>query len=259
MTLIIGVLCSDGVVLGADGATTLVAGNQYTIRQPTSKLHILNNAAILGGTGAVGFGQRFQQVASNGLASKKGTASHLDIGRSITQAALADAASTRPNNFPPAALNTEYGALLAFHHAGKAHLCEFQLGNMQPEFKTDQLWYAAMGSGQVLADPFLALVRNLFWKDGPPRRSDAAFAITWALTHAIGINPGGLGDPICIAELYAENGKPVARIIPGEELDEHKENVRGLERYIGDYPSLVTNGGVNAANATAAPILPSPP
>ncbi len=38
MTLIIGIKCSDGIVMGADGAATFATLGQPTIRQETKKL-----------------------------------------------------------------------------------------------------------------------------------------------------------------------------------------------------------------------------
>ena len=48
-----------------------------------------------------------------------------------------------------------------------------------------------MGSGQPITDPFLALMRSIFWGDGLPTVQDGTFAVTWALEHAIEVNPGG--------------------------------------------------------------------
>ena len=57
MTLVVGIKCSDGIVLGADGAATFGALGRTTIRQPTKKLCILKNAAVIGVSGPVGLGQ----------------------------------------------------------------------------------------------------------------------------------------------------------------------------------------------------------
>jgi 20S proteasome alpha/beta subunit len=40
MTLIIGIKCSDGIVMGADGAATFGSLGQQTIRQGTKKLEV---------------------------------------------------------------------------------------------------------------------------------------------------------------------------------------------------------------------------
>ena len=59
MTILIGVLCKDGVVVGTDSSATFVAGGFGTIEQPTKKIDIIDEKIIVAGTGQVGLGQRF--------------------------------------------------------------------------------------------------------------------------------------------------------------------------------------------------------
>jgi hypothetical protein len=65
MTLIVGVHCRDGIVIGSDGATTCGALGQNTVRQPVRKLEIINNKIVLGVSGPVGLGQRFRHEIEN--------------------------------------------------------------------------------------------------------------------------------------------------------------------------------------------------
>ena len=60
MTLIIGILCTDGVVLGSDTQATYDSMGQPTIRQEDfSKLNVIcDQRAILGVSGPVGLAQR---------------------------------------------------------------------------------------------------------------------------------------------------------------------------------------------------------
>jgi len=62
MTLIIGIKCKDGIVMGSDGAATLGAMGQSTIVQPFRKLETISNTIILGVSGPVGIGQIFKGV-----------------------------------------------------------------------------------------------------------------------------------------------------------------------------------------------------
>ena len=65
MTAVVGILCSDGAVIGADSSMTMVAGTFRTIEQPIEKLAVVDNRIIIAGTGSVGHGQRFKNVVDN--------------------------------------------------------------------------------------------------------------------------------------------------------------------------------------------------
>src|SRR2546422_9388274 len=59
MTLIVGILCVDGVVMAADGAATYGTLGQQTMRQPMKKLEILAGSVIAGVSGTTGLAQRY--------------------------------------------------------------------------------------------------------------------------------------------------------------------------------------------------------
>ena len=60
MTLIVGIKCTEGIVVGADGAATLGnATGTRTVIQPVNKLHILQDRIIMGVSGQVGLGQLY--------------------------------------------------------------------------------------------------------------------------------------------------------------------------------------------------------
>ena len=174
MTILVGVLCKDGVVMGADGSATFAAGDLKTIEQPTTKIEIVFDQIVIAGTGQIGLGQRFCRLfnTSWGEAAKVGDG--VDACRKMCEFAINDFASTRVEK-------GQYGALVAFPFKGEFKLCEFAARDLQPELKTDKLWYVSMGSGQLIVDPFLALMRRVFWTKGLPTHQDATFAVYWAL------------------------------------------------------------------------------
>ena len=59
LTLIVGIKCTDGVVLGADGAATLGVMGTPTVRQAVKKLTIIDRQVVVGVSGPVGLAQRF--------------------------------------------------------------------------------------------------------------------------------------------------------------------------------------------------------
>ena len=226
MTAIVGVLCREGVVIGADSSATFSAGHQHTIEQPTEKLTIIHDAVIVVGTGQVGLGQRFRRIVEmsweNGVFD--GRLHHIEIGKHLCREALGDFGSTRMGP-------GQFGALVAFSLGENPHLCEFASTDFQPEFKDKGIWYCSLGSGQPIADPFLGLMREVFWSAGPPLVQDGIFAVTWALQHVINLNPGGVNQPIRIAVLEkVEAGRFQGRMLDADELQEHYGNIEEAKR-----------------------------
>jgi len=242
----VGVLCSDGVVIGSDSAATLDNGQFRTIEQLTEKIDIVGSAIIVAGTGSIGLHQRFTSVISKaydgsllqtlpghmggpnrppitGKVFDKGKP--LEIAKTLSRAALEDMALTY-------AKVGQYAALVAYPSRSEPHLCEFLIGDFQPELKEkERLWFASLGSAQAITDPFLGFIRRAFWGGGVPSVSDAIFAVTWTLQHAIDLNTGGVKDPIHIAILENIAGEFKARTLDPEELQEHYQNIE--ETYSG--------------------------
>jgi hypothetical protein len=106
-----------------------------------------------------------------------------------------------------------------------------------PEEATRELPFIALGSGQAIADPFLAFLREIFWKDKEPSIGDGVFAATWTLLHSIRTAPGGIAEPIEIAVLKKENGDLAGRILDPAELEEHRLSVAAAEEHLADYRS----------------------
>src|SRR3989442_124393 len=80
MTLIVGILCQDGIVVGADGAASLGVLGQMTARQPVKKLSLMASPLpmIVGVSGSVGMAQRITCIFSelyneNKLSGKSGS------------------------------------------------------------------------------------------------------------------------------------------------------------------------------------------
>lgn len=233
MTVLVGVLAKNGVVIGADSATTFADGsNLRTIEQPSQKARVVGDRVILAGTGQVGLGQRFHavvddQYSNKRLFSNQNTA--INVGKALSASTIADFASTQ-------AVKGQFGALVGFALGKKFHLCEFAIADFQPELKTDNLWYVSMGSGQMIADPFLGFIRKTFWTDGQPNLEAAIFAVTWSLQQVIDLNPGGVNGPIQLA-VVRENakGEVVSELLSEEEMSEHINNVRGIEEHLRKY------------------------
>lgn len=252
MTLIIGIKCRDGVVVGADGAATFQAMGQSTIRQETTKLDILENRVIVGVSGPIGLGQRIkaeikslwtdsklgfgEQKPTEAMKTIRDTLWQKHIGPELKIAQEAAGAIGQPLALQSALVQTVVCLPL------KGVPCLFQFDQQgAPEEATDTLPFVAIGSGQFIADPFLAFLRRIFWRDCLPTVNDGIFTTLWALDHAIQTNPGGVSDPKQVMILERTQKVPQAnptnqiwkaRQLQETEFQEHMEAIKAHEPHI---------------------------
>src|SRR5437868_5346019 len=202
MTALIGIYCQDGVVIGSDSSASFAhTPNVRTIEQKVKKVEVIADQVIIAATGAVGLGQRFSEIVREYWINKKGQSkNHIEIAKDLCRAGCEDFASTGVQK-------GLYGALVAFpsSKSKRPQICEFPITDFQPEFKNEKMWFVSLGSGQPITDPFLGLMRRVFWGDTPPHLNDAIFAVTWSLKHVIELNPGGINGPQQIAVLDMNN------------------------------------------------------
>ena len=171
MTAIVGIRCKYGVVIGADSSATFGdgGGNRFIEQSTRKKIEIIGDNLIVAGTGAVGHMQRFSQSHKNCGGGKSFSGkSDIEIGKMLSSAGIADFNQTHAMN------NLEFAAMVAYPANDQPSLCELPGGRalFQPEIKkVDDLWFASTGSGQSITDPFLALLRKVYWRDEAPALS----------------------------------------------------------------------------------------
>lgn len=247
MTAIVGLFCTDGVVIGADSSSTFSSGVENTIEQPTQKICIIEGRVIFAGTGEVGLNQRFEAVLKKSVSGGlKGTS--LDISKAICRDALIDFQFTGLQ-----AGGIGFGALVAFPVNQRPQLCECALKSFQPEMKTDKHWFASMGSHQKITDAFLGYLKEVFWPSGPPTLHDGMFAVTWTLEHIIALNTGGINGPIRVAVLEMKEGRAKARLLNDDEVDQHKQNVAEAKDHMRKFKEKF-----QPSADSAAPDVPKP-
>jgi hypothetical protein len=237
MTLIIGILCEDGIVMAADGAATPGALGNRTVQQPVKKLTSIADAAIVGVSGPVGLGRIFvgtiDQLWSNRAFSNKQPHEAMTVIRdnlwphvekhfraaNIAAPVLGAAVATQ---------NTLSQSVVAIPIAKRACLFQFdqQCG---PEQATVDLPFVAIGSGQPLADPFLAFLRRIFWPGRLPTLAEGIFSAFWTLDQAIKIHPGGVAEPIQIMTLTPDHDRWKVSELLDEDFQEHREAIQTVE------------------------------
>lgn len=242
MTSIVGVYCSDGVVIGTDSSATFGAGGLRTIEQETKKVQIYHGTVIVAGTGEVGLGQRFCNITEKSFRDPAFTKRKpIETVTALAKSTIADFQPTY-TAFPNYQPGFKFGALVAYSTGEDFHLCEFDPVTFRPELKLPEqkFYFSTMGSGQPITDPFLALMRKIFWKTERPTVADAKFITTWALTHAIEVNPGGIKDPIQMAAIRKnDKGRYSAAMISDEDIQEHMDIVNAAESHLTSFKEIL--------------------
>jgi 20S proteasome alpha/beta subunit len=239
LTAIVGIRCKAGVVVGSDSSATFAdgVGNRFIEQSTAKKIEIIGDTIIVAGTGAVGHMQRFSAVVQKcwndkGFMDK----SDIEIGKMLSNLGILDFNQTHAMN------NLQFAAMVAYPAADQPALCELSgaRGLFQPEIKrVDDLWFASTGSGQAITDPFLALLRKVFWYNGAPTVQGGIFTALWALQHACEVNPGGINEPIKIATLSRDKGKLRSRLLDETELAEHLNMVTEATKHMASFRDIL--------------------
>lgn len=237
MTLIVGIKCKLGVVVASDGAATLGRIDGSTIRQEVKKLRIVRGKIIVGTSGPVGLGQRFagemeECYDNNELSDKEPYQAmtivsqrfrkHIQFEQGAAQAALPLIGGNANSSW----ISSSLVALPV-----KKQICLFEFDHLgAPEQKTDHLPFVSIGSGQYIADPFLAFQKRLLWGGELPSLGYGIFSAVWTIQHAIDTSPGGVSEPIQVVILREASGGFEARELNPSELEEHKQVVKDVEK-----------------------------
>jgi len=242
MTLIIGFKCSDGLVVGADSGATMgnyVSGLR-TVMQPMTKLGVVGGKAIVGVSGPVGLGQLYVDCVDRihndfrNLDAPAVCRMLREEFRKDAEIALHMAAMATRVLGSQAQVGAVTTILVALTAKNEPHLIQFDC-ECCPEMATNDLPFVSIGSGQIIADPFLAFLRRIFWKERLPSVSEGTFAIVWTLEHAIATAPGGIAPPITLGVLTMEGTQPKARLLSKDELLEHRQVIGQAEDHVREF------------------------
>jgi ATP-dependent protease HslVU (ClpYQ) peptidase subunit len=262
VTLIVGIKCREGVILAADSGATLgdIPSGLSTIIQPVAKLEVVRGKAIIGVSGPVGLGQLY----SDCLNRIEPQLQHLDTPAACrklrdefikdTKIALGMAEIAKRAIGAQVALGVITSTLIAAAPKNIPELIQLDFQGT-PEVATTSLPCMCIGSGQIIADPFLAFLRRLLWeKSRTPTIPEAEFAAVWTILHAINVAPAGLALPIRLAELRIEGGQPQARQVP-EAVSEHLNFVPKAEEHVAKLRQILLPTGAEPS----PPPIPQPP
>jgi hypothetical protein len=232
MTILVGVRCSDGVVIGSDSIAIAAMGQFPLIHlEADAKIQIFDDAVIIASTGSVGYAQRLHHhidTAVKGHVFKNFTAR--EATSNISKRMLTDLQGSMAPNWPQDGLR--FGGLMAAAVKDGPFLAEFGTTDFQAEMKSGKIFFGSMGSGQMLADPFLAFVCRVLWKSEMPTVDYGKFGVYWVLSHTIKLALGKVGLPIRLATLRQVDGTWVAK---EQDTQEAAQYIDELENYIGNF------------------------
>ena len=245
MTLIVGVRCQDGVVVGADTISTYFSsGGRPTIEQEVaSKIDIFYGEVIIATAGSVGMSQLVKAELN-----RNWTRIEHQQHRNEAREAISDLIwqQLRPSyrragdakvllqdeRIAPAYCAT----LLAAPVADAPTLLVFDHFTNSTEYMLN-LPIVSLGSGQAYADPFLAFIKRAIWRDSAPKRiADGITGVLWTLQHVNQVNAGaGVGGKPTIAVLHKPDDSWIAEELHRDIVDDHRLLIEGAEAALTDY------------------------
>lgn len=232
MSIVVGFLCSDGVVIGVDSGHTLTdQQGRPTILQKIPKIRIINDSVILSHVGREGIGQMINQIVESRW--KEQIFSEHDqpteVAGRLRAIVLNDLQQANSKPYE------KCSSAVAFSWHSTPNLCVFSYSDYEPEFKTANMWFFSMGSPQCITDSFLGLMKRVYWKNVQPTLEEGILATTWALYHTIDLAPGLISEPPQIAVLERSSGGLfTARSLEVAELQDYWGRVQSVEKKITD-------------------------
>lgn len=205
MTLIVGIKCADGVVVGADGGVSIPGG----ILEPARKLRVLHDELIMGVAGHNGLGQLFRDRVARFWKSTDKPASDettTEYVRRIRNAILEDAVTVaaQANAFKPhhggISEHVNFESLIALPINGQSELIRIAPGGSLA-VENNGPPYFAIGSGAAQATPFLAFLRRIFFRDRLLGFDEGVLFAAWAIQNAIELGVPNVSLPLQIISL----------------------------------------------------------
>lgn len=240
MTIIVGILCSDGVVMASDSAVTFGDAGGATVEQlGMQKVHLLGGQLLYSSTGAVGISQliadkietNWKSRAYSGVKTAPAMMSRL--GQEINALVLPYLQTAQmQRNVTGDASQSLCKSMLAVPVNHKPFLFSFDF-NGAPEMSTTGTPWVAFGSGQRIADPFLAFLRRILFPESEPTVAVGRLAAIWAISHVRRINTGGVGGKIQVATMVSDgSGQPSVSVMDETDIQEHEQRVGSAEQVL---------------------------
>ena len=250
--------------MAADSAATFTTPpGDSTVYQKCKKLYILGDDLIIGSSGPVGLAQTFCQEIEAALNNKNSKcywktplSAKTDLRSLMWKHAEQEWKSYAVVAQATRQLQPTFSTMIALRIGDTPHLLEFDQ-RCSPEEATDDLPYKCIGSGQPLADMFLAFTRRVLWPEGLPALQDAVFQAYWAVSQAIEVAPSGLAGPVRIMTLSKHEESWQAKELQDDDLQEGLSAIKSAEDSIKQAVAKALGAEDIEADSPPIPIPPS--
>jgi 20S proteasome alpha/beta subunit len=235
VALLVGVLCSNGIVIAADRQATHGAMGQMTVGQSVTKIQVIRGEALYATSGHKGLGQQLCAIVEGKQPEFKNQRYDANINkvqqalRPLVDSAFNTAAiAARVIGNAAAAPDSICGGLLAAGFKDGLKLVEIT-PQVAVECMTGDMPFVSMGSGKPSADLFLGFLQKVFWPTELPNVQEGALAAYWTIQHAIDMKVAGVGFSVDVFTVEPSGKSYAARKLDDTEVAEHAEFMRASE------------------------------
>jgi len=274
VSLIVGIRCADSVVLAASGPETMPSEDGLApARQWAKKVRVIGGRAVLGVSGHDGLAQEMALSLERSLDEIVPSDTPEDLLRSTIRDALA-----APIQRTVAIHRTLQGlpgyGITSNEYVLSQSMVAIPVGDslrlyvQDPECSltevTDELSFAAIGSGRAVADPFLSFLREVTWADRPPNQARGELAAYWTVRHAIDNNPTHLTYPIQLIVMAQRSDGTIDVIERGDRemaaiAQVMESNLDSIRKNFLAEPRRGSGGGGGSGGSSATTQKPSAP
>jgi 20S proteasome alpha/beta subunit len=261
VTLLVGVLCSNGAVPAADRQATHGAMGQQTVGQSVTKVQVIRGEALYATSGHKGLGQQLCSVVEGKQQEFKNQGYDRNIVklqealRPIVDAGFQTARNAAGVIGNAAAANDCIcGGLLAAGFKDGLKLVEIT-PQLAVEYMTDDMPFISMGSGKASADLFLGFLQKVYWPTKLPTIQEGALAAYWTIQHAIDMKVAGVGFSVDVFVIAPSDKTYKARKLEDAELAEHADFIKASEEALRSLRDALTKSPATQGPAETPPTL----
>jgi 20S proteasome alpha/beta subunit len=230
MTLLVGVLCTNGAVIAADRQAQHGNFAIQTVGQAATKIKPIADDMLYACSGPVGLGQQYAHILANEHVQLKNRTYHSATTllqkkmREILDPAMVTAGhAAKIIGHGPAQADVLLGGLLAGIYKEGVTLTEISHQCGFEAMSTD-LPFICIGSGKQNADPFMRFIWEVYFSGGQqPNVSEGSLVAYWTVKTVIDAKTSGVGyEPdVFVLEKVGKDFK--SRQLSKQDMQAHDE------------------------------------